>query len=144
MRQALAKEIVNNLFHSPNRFSVLSSDEEASLPEWTCKGGGIFNFATRKVCRRCGEKVGASGGSRGLGPASPPSGRKGTPPEAKTERATKGPTQGKGVGKGKSAWGKGDGYPKEADGNPMGNTEGQNRGDPWKRQKRGGTSSPST
>ena len=106
MRQALTQEIVNNHFHSPNRFSVLSSDEEAGLPEWKCKECGIFNFATRKVCRRCGEKAGAKGGPRGLGPAPPPSGRKGTPPESKTEGATRGPTQGKGVGKGNSACGK--------------------------------------
>ena len=51
MQQALAKEIVSNLFHSPNRYSVLSSDEEAGLPEWKCKECGIFNFATRKACR---------------------------------------------------------------------------------------------
>ena len=36
------------------------------------------------------------------------------------------------MGKGKRAWGNGDGHPKEADGNPMGTAEGPSRGDPWK------------
>ena len=107
MQQALAKEIVSNLFHSPNRYSVLSSDEEAGLPEWKCKDCGIFNFATRKVCRRCGEKAGTKGGSRGSGPVTSPSRSLGTPPAAKPDGATKGATQGKGSGKGKSVWGKG-------------------------------------
>ena len=77
MRQQLAKELVVSLF-SKNPFSVLSSDDEE--PEWTCKECGMFNFATRKKCRRCGDGHGAAEIQGG----------KGSP--ASTQQAGKGPS----------------------------------------------------
>ena len=102
MRQQLAKELVVSLF-SKNPFSVLSSDDEE--PEWKCKECGMFNYATRKKCRRCGEGHGAAEIQGGKGsPASSTQSGKGPSPYKPRGDPQKGggATKGNGKGKGKN------------------------------------------
>ena len=130
MRQQLAKELVVSLF-SKNPFSVLSSDDEE--PEWKCKECGMFNFATRKTCRRCGERHGAAE-IQGWG-----EGAKGSP--ASTQQAGKGPSSSNSFGESQKggtpkAKGKGKGKGTSMKGQTTEPTEGEasngKRKDPWK------------
>ena len=126
MRQQLAKELVASLF-SKNQYSVLSSDDEE--PEWKCNECGMFNYATRKKCRRCGEGHGAAETQWGKGsPASSQQAGKGPSSSGSREESHKG---GKPNAKGK---GKGKGYSSknQAPAPNEGDADNGKKKDPWK------------